>query len=55
MALVNLAFCYLHCENVELAKQYYQKTLKLFPDNEMAINALNAIKSFESKTDNLTT
>ncbi len=51
MALVNLAFCYVQSGNIELAKQYYQKTLKLFPDNEMAKIALNAIISSVNQTD----
>jgi tetratricopeptide (TPR) repeat protein len=47
MALTNLAFCYLHSNNLELAKQYYQKTLALYPDNDMAKNGLSETISIE--------
>lgn len=52
MALVNISFCYAQSENIELAKQYCQMTLAFFPDSEIAKSILNAITSFENKTDN---
>lgn len=45
MALTNIAFCYAQTGNIELTKQYCQKTLEHFPNNEMAKKTLNAIAS----------
>jgi tetratricopeptide (TPR) repeat protein len=49
MALNNIAYCYAQTGNAELAKQYYQKTLDLFPDSALAKSALNMIQVFEKK------
>lgn len=49
MSLTNIAFCYAQIGKRELTKQYYEKTLKLFPDNEMARKALNIIATFENE------
>lgn len=43
MALVNIAFCYVKLKDVTLAIEYYQRTLVLFPDSEMAKGALKII------------
>ena len=40
MALLNIAFCYEQSGDAELSKQYYQKTLEIFPDSEVAKSAL---------------
>lgn len=51
MALMNIAFCYVLCQNVKLAKEYCQKVLELFPDSEMAKSTLYTISLYENKSD----
>ena len=48
MALVNIAFCHSQTNSGKLAKQYYEKTLELFPDSRMAITSLNIITAAEN-------
>ena len=45
MALLNIAFCYGQIGEGAKSKEYYQKTLKEFPDSEMATASL---KMFDS-------
>lgn len=53
MALINIGFCYVQCNNVKLAKEYYQKALELFPDSKTAKGALDMISSLEAKADGI--
>ena len=45
MALNNIAFCHGQLGNGKLAKEYYQKTLDEFPDNELAKAGLRLLNS----------
>jgi tetratricopeptide (TPR) repeat protein len=45
MALNNIAFCYSQIGNGKLAKEYYERTLAEYPDNSIALAALNLINS----------
>ncbi|MHB8963702.1 MAG: tetratricopeptide repeat protein [Saccharofermentanales bacterium] len=47
MALLNIAFSYGQIGNGEKSKEYYQKTLELYPDSMMAKSAMKMIASFE--------
>lgn len=47
MALINTAYCYSQSNNGKKSKEYYEKTLREFPESGMAKSALNFIKSFE--------
>jgi len=47
MGLCNIAFCYSQIGNGVKAKEYYEITLREFPDNGMAISALKLINSVE--------
>ena len=50
MALNNIAFCHSQLGNGQKAREFYKKTLNLFPDNGMAksaINILNSAKNME--------
>lgn len=49
MGLCNIAFAYSQTGNGQKAKEYYEQVLKEFPENGLAIAALNMIKSAESK------
>ena len=46
MGLCNIAFCYSQISNGQKAKEYYEQTLKEFPENGLAIAALKMINSF---------
>jgi tetratricopeptide (TPR) repeat protein len=46
MGLCNIAFCYSQTSNVQKAKEYYEHTLKEFPENGLAIAGLKLINSF---------
>ena len=48
MGLCNIAFCYSQIGNIQKAKEYYEQTLKEFPDNGIAIAALRMINSIQS-------
>ena len=48
MALINLAYCSIKLEQIDKAKQYYHKALELFPDSEIAKEALSSIENIES-------
>jgi tetratricopeptide (TPR) repeat protein len=50
MGLCNIAFCYSQTGNGIRAKEFYQKTLKEYPNNGLAIAGLNMLSSFENKT-----
>jgi len=45
MAMVNIAFCYSQTGEGEKAKQWYEKTLEVFPDSSIAQTALRMISS----------
>jgi len=47
MALANIAFCYSQIGEGEKVKEYYEKTLKEFPDSKIAKTALNLINSIK--------
>ena len=49
MSLINIAYCYVQIGYREKTKQYYEKALALFPDNEMAKRALNIISTLENE------
>ena len=49
MGLCNIAFCYSQIGNGAKAKEYYEITLKEFPDNGIAISLLKLINSVEHK------
>ncbi|MCL1852669.1 MAG: hypothetical protein FWF88_06505 [Peptococcaceae bacterium] len=51
MALLNIAFCHTQSGNGALAKKYYEKTLKLFPNSGMAKTSLKFIHSVENQGD----
>jgi len=51
MALTNIAFCYAHSGDVASMAEYYQKTLELYPDNDMAKKALDLLASYENKAE----
>lgn len=50
MGLCNIAFCYSQIGNGQKAKEYYEQTLKEFPENGLAIVGLNMLKSTENET-----
>lgn len=50
MGLCNIAFAYSQTGNGKKAKEYYEQVLTEFPENGLAIAALNMIKSVEHKT-----
>ncbi|MDM1140015.1 MULTISPECIES: tetratricopeptide repeat protein [unclassified Empedobacter] len=45
MALNNIAFSYSQMGNGQKAREYYEKTLQLFPENGMATSAINILNS----------
>lgn len=47
MALVNMAFCYSQTGDGRNAKQYYERVLSEFPDNEIARTSLRMIEAAE--------
>jgi len=48
MGLCNIAFCYSQINNGQKAKEYYELTLKEFPDNGLAIAGLRMINSIQT-------
>ena len=48
MALVNIAYCYVQLGDISHGKDYYQQTLARFPNNKMALEALNLISANEN-------
>lgn len=48
MGLCNIAFCYSQTNNGQKAKEYYEQTLKEFPENGLAIAGLRMINSGEN-------
>lgn len=54
MGLCNIAFCYSQTNNGQKAKEYYELTLKEFPENGLATAGLKMINSFgqTAKTEN---
>lgn len=55
MGLCNIAFCYSQTNNGQKAIEYYEQTLKEFPENGLAIAGLKMLNSFGQKvqTENL--
>jgi tetratricopeptide (TPR) repeat protein len=49
MALCNIAFSYSQIGDGKKAKEYYEKTLRDYPNNGLAIAAMNMIKSAENR------
>lgn len=49
MGLCNIAFCYSQTGNGQKAKEYYEQTIKEFPDNGLAIAGLNLMNSLGQK------
>jgi tetratricopeptide (TPR) repeat protein len=49
MGLCNIAFAYGQTGNGQRATEYYEQVLAEFPENGLAIAALNMIKSVENK------
>lgn len=47
MALCNIAFCHTQIGNGQQAKQMYEAILQEFPDNDLALAALNMLRSME--------
>jgi tetratricopeptide (TPR) repeat protein len=47
MAFCNIAFCYSQIGDGQKAKEYYQQTLKEYPENGMAIAGLNMLNSMD--------
>ena len=47
MALVNMAFCYAQIGDADKSKEYYEMTLKEFPESTIAQSTLNLISTFE--------
>jgi tetratricopeptide (TPR) repeat protein len=50
MGLCNIAFCYSQTGNGQKAKEYYERALKEFPENGLAIAGLNMLNSVDNKT-----
>lgn len=49
MGLCNIAFCYSQTGNGQKAKEYYEQALKEFPENGLALAALNMLKSMDNR------
>lgn len=49
MGLCNIAFCYSQIGNGVKAREYYESTLKEFPENGMAIAGMNMVNSFKEQ------
>ncbi|UIR57320.1 tetratricopeptide repeat protein [Sphingobacterium sp. SRCM116780] len=49
MALCNIAFCYTQTNEPTKARYYYEMVLREYPNNGLAIAALNAIKTFSKE------
>jgi tetratricopeptide (TPR) repeat protein len=52
MGLCNIAFCYSQTNNGQKAKEYYELTLKEFPENGLATAGLKLINSFAQTAKN---
>jgi tetratricopeptide (TPR) repeat protein len=50
MALVNIAYCYSQLGDGAQAKAYYERTLKEFPDSEIAKAGLNMLQAAEKQS-----
>ena len=48
MALVNIAFCYTQIGEGKKGEEYYEKTLELFPDSQIAQSGLRMLRSTQS-------
>ena len=48
MGLCNIAFCYSQTGNGKKALEYYEKTLKEFPENGLAKSGLKMLNSFKN-------
>ena len=48
MGLCNIAFCYSQTNNGQKAKEYFEQTLKEFPENGLAIAGLRMMNSVEN-------
>ncbi|MDX1942523.1 MAG: tetratricopeptide repeat protein [Saprospiraceae bacterium] len=53
MGLCNIAFCHSQLGNVQKAKAFYERVRKEYPDNGLAIAALNLINSLEQQNKKL--
>lgn len=53
MALNNIAFCYGQAGDGIRSKEYYEKTLREFPDNGMAKVGLKMLNAMNQKNDNI--
>ena len=54
IALVNIGFCYSQIGEHEKAKEYYNKTLSMFPDSQIALTALRMMdENFEDNTQDI--
>ena len=49
MGLCNIAFCYSQTGNGSKAIEFYQQTLKDYPENGMAKAGLNMLNSLKEK------
>ena len=52
MGLCNIAFCYSQTGGGQKAKQFYEQIIKEFPNNGLAIAALNMMDSFKEMKEN---
>lgn len=52
MALANIGYCYSQMGNGIKSKEYYERTLKEFPDSGIAKSALRMIHSMENNSNN---
>ncbi len=50
MGLCNIAFCYGQIGNGKKAREYYSNVLLQYPDNGLAISALNMIKAAQKES-----
>jgi tetratricopeptide (TPR) repeat protein len=51
MALTNIAFCYAQMGDVARAKSAYERVLRDYPNNGLALSALNLIEAVEKNRD----
>ncbi|MEM7184611.1 MAG: tetratricopeptide repeat protein [Spirochaetota bacterium] len=51
IALVNIAFCYTQMGEGNKGEQYYQKTLQLFPESQIAQSGLRMLQSVQKPTE----
>lgn len=50
MALTNIAFCYSQLDKLEQTKVYYERALAEFPNNALAITALEMLEDGEEES-----